>query len=219
MPGTANGTIDAGAAEDTWRFEAKKGQRLLVEVNARRLGSPFDSTIEILDDKGQPVPRAVLRCLAKTYTTFRDHDSASPGIRIEAWTELAMNDYLLVGNELVRIRELPKGPDDDCQFFTAGGQRMGFLGTTPAHHPQGQPMYKVAIHPPGTTFPPNGLPVVTLYYRNDDGGAGFGKDSRLVFDAPARRLVSRCESATPAGPADRSMATVSPCGRRDRISR
>jgi WD40 repeat protein len=184
VPGTANRTIAKPSAEDTWRFEAKKGQRLLVEVNARRLGSPLDSTIEILDDKGQLVPRAVLRCLAKTYTTFRDHDSSSPGIRIEAWTELAINDYLFVGSELVRIRALPKNPDDDCQFFSSGGQRQGFLGTTPAHHPQGEPMYKVSIHPPGTTFPPNGLPVVTLYYRNDDGGAGFGKDSRLVFDAP-----------------------------------
>ena len=34
-------------------------------------------------------------------------------------------------------------------------------------------------------MPPNGLPVVTLFYRNDDGGPGFGKDSRLVFDPPA----------------------------------
>ena len=46
-------------------------------------------------------------------------------------------------------------------------------------------MYKVTIHPPGTTFPPNGLPVFTLYYRNDDGGPGYGKDSRLFFDPPA----------------------------------
>ena len=46
-------------------------------------------------------------------------------------------------------------------------------------------MYKVSVHPPGTTFPPNGLPVVTLFWRNDDGGPGFGKDSRLVFDPPA----------------------------------
>ena len=46
-------------------------------------------------------------------------------------------------------------------------------------------MYKVTIHPPGTTFPPNGFPVITLPYRNDDGGPGYGKDSRLVFDPPA----------------------------------
>jgi hypothetical protein len=29
------------------------------------------------------------------------------------------------------------------------------------------------------------MPLVTLYYRNDDGGAGYGKDSRLRFDPPA----------------------------------
>src|SRR5205823_325315 len=48
-----------------------------------------------------------------------------------------------------------------------------------------EPMYKVTVHPPGTTFPPNGYPVFTLNYRNDDGGPGFGRDSRLYFDPPA----------------------------------
>jgi hypothetical protein len=46
-------------------------------------------------------------------------------------------------------------------------------------------MYKVEIHPPGTTFPDNGMPVFALPYRNDDGGPGYGKDSRLFFDPPA----------------------------------
>jgi WD40 repeat protein len=185
VPGTANGRIEKAGATDMWRFSAKKGQRLILEINARRLGSSLDSYIEILDAKGQPVPRATLRAVAKTYVTFRDHDSAGSGIRIETWNELAMNDYVLVGDELLRIFELPRGPDDDCQFFSVAGQRVGQLDTTPTHHAQGVPMYKVTIHPPGATFPPNGFPVVTLFYRNDDGGPGYGKDSRLVFDAPA----------------------------------
>jgi hypothetical protein len=185
VPGTANGRIGKPGATQTWRFTAKKGRRLIVEVNARRLGSPLDSFIEILDARGRVVPWVTLRCLAKTYTTFRDHDSAGPGIRIESWSDLAINDYLLVGSELVRIRELPKNPDDDCQFFSAAGRRLGFFGTTPTHHSLGSPMYKVSMHPPGTKFPPNGLPVVTLYYRNDDGGPGYGKDSLLFFDPPA----------------------------------
>jgi hypothetical protein len=86
---------------------------------------------------------------------------------------------------LVRILQLPRNPDDDCQFFQVAGQRQGFLDTTPTHHALGTPMYKVEIHPPGTTFPPNGFPVVTLLYHNDDGGPGYGKDSRLFFDPPA----------------------------------
>jgi hypothetical protein len=185
IPGTVNGRIDQPGATQTWRFHAKKGQRLLLEVHANRIGSPLDSVIEILDAQGQPLPWATLRSLAKTYSTFRDHNSASTGIRIESWNELAMDDYLLFGNELIRIWALPKNPDDDCQFWSLGGRRRGYLGTTPTFHPMGQPMYKVSIHPPGTAFPPNGLPIVTLYYRNDDGGGAFGKDSRLVFDPPA----------------------------------
>src|SRR5207253_4569547 len=117
VPGTGNGLIHQPGATDIWRFKTKKGQRLILEVNARRLGSPLDSYIEILDSKGQPLPRATLRCVAKTYVTFRDHDSASPGMRIETWSEFAMKDYVYVGSELLRIHALPRNPDDDCQLF------------------------------------------------------------------------------------------------------
>ena len=131
------------------------------------------------------MPRAVLRCQAKTYVTFRDHDSAGAGIRIESWSEVGMNDFLYVGGELLKIQDLPPGPDADCTFFNTAGQRLGFLDTTPTHHAMNTPMYKVGIHPPGSTFPPNGFPVFTLYYRNDDGGPGYGRDSRIFFDPPA----------------------------------
>jgi hypothetical protein len=104
---------------------------------------------------------------------------------METWNEFAIDDYVLVGNELMRIRALPRNPDDDCQFYAVNGQRVAYLGTTPEHHALNMPMYKVAIHPPGTVFPPNGLPAVTLTYRNDDGGSGYGKDSRIRFDPPA----------------------------------
>ncbi|HTU24802.1 MAG TPA: c-type cytochrome domain-containing protein, partial [Pirellulales bacterium] len=126
VPGTGNGRIEPAGATQTWWFHAKKGQRLLLEVNARRAGSPLDSAIEILDDKGRPLPRATLRSRAKTYIIFRDHDSASTGMRIEAWSELAMDDYVLVGSELLRIWALPKNPDDDCQFWRRGGRRRGY---------------------------------------------------------------------------------------------
>jgi hypothetical protein len=185
VPGTANGRIGKPGATGTWRFHARRGRRLLLEVNARRLGSALDSYIVILDAQARPLPRATLRSLAKTYVTFRDHDSAGAGIRIETWSELAMNDYVYAGTELLRIKELPPNPDADCVFFSDRGQRVGYLDTTPTHLSMGTPLYKVQVHPPGTTFPPNGFPVVTLYYRNDDGGPGFGRDSRLSFDPPA----------------------------------
>lgn len=184
VPGVANGCLLRHGDAHLWRFTARRGQRLIIEVEARRLGSSLDSVIEILDGNRQPVPRAVLRSVARTFTTFRDHDNVTPGIRIEDWRELAINDYLYVNGELIRIQALPRNPDDDCRFFNVNGQRLGYLDTTPIYHPPGTPMYKVEIHPPGSTFPPNGYPTFTLYYRNDDGGPGYGKDSRLFFDPP-----------------------------------
>ncbi|MBI3823284.1 MAG: hypothetical protein HY289_11495 [Planctomycetes bacterium] len=182
---TANGRIINDNQRDVWTFKADKGQRLIVEVNARRIGSRLDSIIEILDKNDQPVPRAVLRSQAKTNVTFRDHDSAQGNIRIETWSELGINDFLYIGNELMKIKELPTHPDADCNFFATDGKRLGYLDTTPTHHANGTPMYKVNVHPPGTAFPPNGFPVFTLYYKNDDGGPGYGRDSRIIFDPPA----------------------------------
>jgi WD40 repeat protein len=211
-PASADGILAKPDEAQLIRFAARRGDRLAIEVLARRAGSPVDPVIEVLDSAGAPVPRAVLRSTAKTYSTFRDHDSAGPGIRLETWNELAIDDYLYAGGELMRILALPKNPDDDCQFYQVAGQRHGFLGTTPAHLSQGSPMYKVEIHPPNTSFPPNGLPQFTLHYRNDDGGADFGKDSFLLFDAPADGVyqVRVSDAAGAHGPTHAFRVTVRP---------
>ena len=184
-PFTADGLLAKPGAADEVRFRAKAGQPLVVEVEAARLGSPLDSLVEILDAAGKPVPRAVLRGVAKAGTTLRDHDAKLPGIRLDAWPGFAVDDYVLAGTELMRIKAMPPGPDDDCQFYQADGRRVGFLGTTPTAHAFGTDVYNVAVEPPGTTVRPNGLPAVTLPYRNDDGGPGFGRDSWLLFTPPA----------------------------------
>ncbi len=184
-PVIVNGRIDSAPAEDWYRFSARKGQRLLIEIGAQRYGSPLDSVIEILDSAGRPVPRALLRCLLETSQTLNDRDSASRGIRLLSWSGIQPDDYLLIGNELLQVDVLPKGPDEDTFFKQFNGQRLGFLDTTPESHAVNTPIYKVSIHPPDATLPPNGLPQVRLGYRNDDGGPMYGKDSRLTFTAPA----------------------------------
>lgn len=212
VPGSADGILTRSNEAQLLRFSAKKGEKLVVEVLGRRAGSPIDPAIEILDGSGKPIQRAVLRCTAKTYVTFRDHDSASSGIRLETWNELGIDDYLLVDGELTRILALPKGPDDDCQFYQVNGRRVGFLGTTPEYHSLGSPMYKVEIHPPNKTFPPNGLPVFPIYYRNDDGGSGFGKDSFLMFEAPAEGTyqIRVTDARSAGGPTYAYRVTVRP---------
>jgi hypothetical protein len=185
VPGGVSGRIGVDGDVDLYRFRARKGETVIVEVFGRRLGSPVDSIIEVLDARGRPVPRAVLRPVDQTEVAFRDHPSTTPKIRLTHWDNLTVNDYLWFGRELVRIEALPRNPDDDCVFWGQSGQRIGWLETTPEQHPMGQLMYKVEIHPPGTTFPPGGVPTTTLTHRNDDGGPSFAKDSRVTFVAPA----------------------------------
>jgi hypothetical protein len=212
VPGSADGVFTKPNDTQSARFVAKKGERLVVEVLARRAGSPVDPAVEVLDASGKPVARATLRCTAKTYTTLRDHDSEKPGIRLESATDFAFDDHLLIDGEVAKIVALPRNPDDDCQFYQFGGDRLGFLGTTPAHHALGTAVYKVEVHPPGRTFPPNGLPVIPVFYRNDDGGPGYGKDSFLLFDPPADGTyqVRVSDARGSHGPAHAYRVTVRP---------
>lgn len=189
IPVTINGRIhreNNGTApdQDVYRFTAQKGQTLVFSVLAQRLGSPLDSVIEILDAKGQPVPRALVRCLYETYLNFRDADSQGGGMRLAAWNGLRANDYVMVGQELLQVDVLPKGPDEDLRFKTHRGRRLTYEDTTAEAHALNSPVYKVSVHRPDEKLPPNGMPVFRLMYRNDDGGPTHGKDSRLTFAAP-----------------------------------
>jgi WD40 repeat protein len=185
VPGGVSGHIGHDGDVDFYRFRARKGEHTIVEIFGRRLGTRLDSVIEVLDAKGSPIARAVLRPVDRTEVAFRDHGSNGPNIRLTRWEHLAVNDYILFGRELARIQALPRNPDDDAVFWNQQGLRLGLLETTPEHHPMSQPMYKVEIHPPGTVFPAGGIPASTLNYANDDGGPSFSKDSRVTFEAPA----------------------------------
>jgi hypothetical protein len=185
VPVTVNGKLATPGAESRYRFQARKGEELVFEVNARRLGSDLDSFLEVLDASGKSIERAVVRPIWETNVTLRDHDSVGRGIRIQSWTALKAGDYVKVGSEIARIEALPLSPDADTEFESFGGQRLAFFDTSTEAHALDSAVYKVEILPPGSKPSPNGLPTTTLYYRNDDGGAGYGKDSLLHFTAPA----------------------------------
>lgn len=188
VPVTINGRISgqSGArAEDEFRFAAHRGRRLILEVAARRFGSPLDSLIEVLDTRGRPIERATIRPVAETSLVLSNRDSGSGGFRVQSFADFALNDFAWAGRELLEINHLPAGPDDDVGFRSLRGARVGLLDTTPEAHSVGSSLYKVQVYPPGRSFPPNGMPLFHLYYRNDDGGPLYGKDSYLTFDPPA----------------------------------
>jgi hypothetical protein len=168
-----------------FRFRARKGQKFVIEVAAARLGSPLDSLVEVLDAQGRPIERATVRCVLETSTTLAERDSSQAGIRITSPVGFAVGDYMMIGREIIRVEAMPRTPDDDFRFENFNGQRIAYYDTSTEAHAVDKPVYKVQIHPPGAQFAPNGLPIVRLTYKNDDGGPGFGKDSRLRFTAPA----------------------------------
>lgn len=188
LPVTVNGHINRGPGaapdQDYFRFHARQGEQLTIAVAASRLGSPLDSVIEVLDAQGNPIPRATVRCLNETTTTLSDRDSRATGIRLVSTAGLREGDYLMVGDELDQVANIPDQPDADVDLKSIEGLRQAFLGTSPDAHAINTPVYKAQILPPGADFPPNGLPVFRLTWRNDDGGPGYGADSRLDFVAP-----------------------------------
>ena len=191
FPVTINGHISGGAKpgeasdEDYFRFHAAKGQQLTIDVEAARVGSPLDSVIEVLDAQGNAIPRATIRCLNQTTTTLSDRDSRTTGVRLTSTTGLHVNDYLMIGDELNQLDYISDQPDADVELKGINGLRLAFLGTSPVVHAVNTPVYRAQILPPDAEFPPNGLPVFHLTWRNDDGGPGYAADSRIDFVAPA----------------------------------
>ncbi|MCG3195656.1 MAG: hypothetical protein GHCLOJNM_00123 [bacterium] len=206
FPTTINGVIGEKGDLDLFMFSAIRGEKLVLEVSAARLGSRLDSVVEVLDTEGNPLRRGEVRCVAQTALTLADRDSKTAGLRLESWKDLRIGDYVAVGSEILRVSDLPDYNDEDALFEAyPGGQRKGHFATTPEHHAVGSPLYKVEIHPPGAEFPPNGMPVFPLYWRNDDSfyEGAMGKDSLLVFEAPSTgNYIARISDAIGGGGED-----------------
>jgi mono/diheme cytochrome c family protein len=192
IPASINGRLvipgDTEAADtDLFRFDAEKGQQFVVETRAAMAGSPADTKIEVLDAKGEPVPHLLLQATKDSWLTLRSTDSNAPGIRLGQFAEMELNDYMYFNGEVLKIFRLARGPDADMVYFTRGGMRRAAFFSSPAGHGLEEPCYVVEPRPPGTKLTPNGLPVFTLFYANDDDGERqLGKDSRLIFTAPTK---------------------------------
>jgi len=55
LPCVVNGRIEKPDEVDRFRFDAKAGDRLVAEIVARRLGSPLDSQLRLVDSQGEPL--------------------------------------------------------------------------------------------------------------------------------------------------------------------
>lgn len=192
LPGRITGAIDGGPGADKrdtdhFRFQAKAGEQWVFEINAARASSKLDSFIEVLDSQGARVPRVLLQAERDSYFTFRGKsDAGSDDFRLFNWEEMGLDEYLYANGEVVKLWLHPRGPDSGFMTYPGQGNRWGWFDTTPLAHALGEPCYIVSPHPPGSKLVPNGLPVFTIFYENDDDAhRELGKDSRLFFTAPA----------------------------------
>ncbi len=192
IPASVNGRLvvpgnPEAADTDLYSFDAEKDQQVVIETRAAMMGSPADTKIEVLDANGEPVPHLLLQATKDSWLTLRSTDSASSGIRLGQFSEMELNDYMYFNGEVLKIFRLARGPDADMVFYTRDGKRRAVFNSNPSGHGLDEPCYVVEPKPPGTKIVPNGLPVFTLYYANDDDGERqLGKDSRLLFTAPAK---------------------------------
>lgn len=179
--------VEAPVDVDYYRFTAKAGQEWVIETNAARAGSPLDSFIEVLDSDGERIERVMLQAVRDSYFTFRGKDATESGdFRVFNWEEMSLNQLLYADGEVVKLWMYPRGPDSGYIVYPGQGARWDYFDTTGLSHPLGGPAYIVEPHQPGSALIPNGLPVFTIYYENDDASmCDVGKDSRLTFTAPA----------------------------------
>lgn len=189
LPVTINGSLYKGAAAtpdvDHFAFEAKAGQPWIIETLAAMAGSPADTKIEVLHPDGQPVARTQLQAVRDSYNNFRSVDANLADIRLQNWEEMELNEFVYFNGDVMRIFRMPRGPDGGVFFYTTNNMRRSYFDTSATAHTLDEPCYIVEPKPVGAQLVPNGLPVFTLNYANDDSGdRKLGRDSRLTFIAP-----------------------------------
>jgi hypothetical protein len=188
-PASINGRIfddKADSDADLYAFEAKQGEEWMIETFAAQAMSPTDTRIEILHADGTPVERLRLQALRSSFNNFRSVDADLADIRLENYTEHGLNELVYFNGDIMKTFRAPRGPDGGFFFYTSNNKRRAYFDTTATAHTLDEPCYIVEPLKPGESPLPNGLPVLTLNYTNDDdAGRQLGRDSRLHFTAPA----------------------------------
>lgn len=208
LPGSVNGRFyvaanSEAADADHYALDLTKGQQVVLETRAAMEGSPADTKIEVLDAKGVPVPMMKMQATKDSSITLRSEDANDPAIRLFQFAEMALNDYMYYNGEVLKIFRLARGPDADMVYYSNGGKRRDYFNTSPAGHGLDEACYVVEPKRLDERIVPNGLPIFTLNYTNDDDGDRvLGSDSRLIFTAPetARYLVRVSDTRGWSGP-------------------
>ena len=181
-------TVPDDGTPDRYQWSARRGEVWM--IRCRPLGDDaadrLDPMVRIVDGSGEPVVRTRLQAVRDTYFTFRGKDSSETNdFRLFGWREVGLNEYLYAAGEVMRTFMHPRGPDSGFRVYPGIGTRHTYFGTTATTHALGEPGYIVRELAPDEPPAPNGLPVFTMAYENDDDPRRVdGSASWLRFVAP-----------------------------------
>lgn len=181
-----SGALGKAGEFDHYQWTAKAGEVWAIDADVID-NSMIDPIVTILDADNQPVLRTRLQAVRESYFTFRGKDSKQTSdFRLFNWQRMNLNEYLYASGEVTRLFMHPRGPDSGFNVYPDEGNRWTYFGTSHQAHALGEPAY--IVRPIGIDEAPtaNGLPVFDLFYENDDDPSRkAGKNSRLLFTAPA----------------------------------
>ncbi|MFM8892845.1 MAG: WD40 repeat domain-containing protein, partial [Planctomycetia bacterium] len=146
VPATVSGAIGAPGDADCFRFQARAGEPLVLEVIASsgKPASRLDSRLEVLDAEGRPVEQVVLQAVRDSWFTFRGKNSTQfDDFRLQNWEEMELDEYLYAGGEVVKLWLYPRGPDSGFMLYPGAGSRHTFFHTSAVTHALGEPAWIV----------------------------------------------------------------------------
>lgn len=172
LPVIINGRADRPGDWDVFEVEGKAGETIVAEVNARRLGSPFDSFLKITGPDG------------KIIALNDDHYDAASGLNTDH-----ADSYLMV--------KLPA----DGKYFVHLGDTRRQAGKEYAYRlriSQPQPDFALRVVPSRIVMPSKGSAAVTVFAIRKDGYDGpitlSFKDLPQGFESSGATLAAKQEA-------------------------
>lgn len=146
LPVIVNGRADRPGDWDVFEVDGKAGETIVAEVQARRLGSPYDSFVKVSSADG------------KIIALNDDHEDAASG-----WNTDHADSYLMV--------KLPA----DGKYFVQVGDTRRQAGPEFAYRlriSQPQPDFELRLMPSRFCIPSKGSAAVTVFAMRKDGFDG-----------------------------------------------
>ncbi len=173
-PQVIKGRIDHPGDVDVYQFTGKAGDQLVAEVYARRLGSPLDSLLCLLDATG--------RVLALN----DDHDADEMGLEPHHADSYLSAKLPADGNYYVQVSDVQQHGGDAYRYYLRVGPP--------------QPDFVLRMTPSSLNVPSGGSTSFTVYAYRKDGFAGditvTLKDAPVNFTLKGGRIPADKTQAT-----------------------